>query len=258
MNIKKLFKYEVNEGLNRHRSIKSEILTERDLEHLPPIVQKYLRYARVLGKEKVNNLKLNFEGVIRGKPTDNWMKLKAVQYSFFDDPTRIFFIKARKMGIPVIGLHLYKNRIAIMVIKLLGLFKVVDAKGPEMDQGETVTYFNDMCFMAPATLINKNIEWKETDDLTVEARFTNGDITIGATLFFKENGELINFISKDRFETADGKNYYNYPWSTPADEYKEINGYLLVSSAKTIYHRPNEDFCYGEFSLKSIEYNCNK
>jgi len=256
--MKKLFKTEVEAGLKRQQPFKPQILIDNDLAHLPVIVKKYLRYVGAIGKEKVNNLKLSFEGVIRSKPTDGWMKLKANQFSFFDVPTRIFYIKATKMGIPAVGIHLYKNRIAIMVIKLLGLFKVVDAKGPEMDQGETVTFFNDMCFMAPATLISKNIEWKEIDPLTVEAKFINGNITIGATLSFKENGELINFVSKDRFETADGIHYFNYPWSTPTGEYKEINGYRLASSAKTIYHRPNEDFCYGEFFLKSIEYNCNQ
>jgi len=256
--MKKQFKTEVEAGLNRQQSIKPEILSEDDINHLPAIVQKYLKYVGAVGKDKVYNLKLSFEGTIRSKPTDSWMKLRADQYSFFDDLTRIFYIKATKKGIPAVGLHLYKNRIAIMVVKLLGLFKVVDARGKEMNQGETVTFLNDMCFMAPATLIDKRIEWNEIDEFTVEAKFTNGDITIGAKLYFKENGELYNFISTDRFETADGIHYYNYPWSTPTGDYKEIGGYQLASFAKTIYHRPDNDFCYGEFFLKSIEYNCNK
>ena len=29
-----------------------------------------------------------------------------------------------------------------------------------MNQGETVTMFNDMCVMAPATLIHRAIEWE--------------------------------------------------------------------------------------------------
>jgi hypothetical protein len=124
-----------------------------------------------------------------------------------------------------------------------------------MNQGETVTVFNDMCCMAPATLIDKNIKWVEMDALTVKARFTNGNITIGATLFFNEKGELINFVSYDRFETADGKTYKNYPWSTPIKEYKIFNGVPTPSSASIIYHRPDIDFCYGEFILKEIEYN---
>jgi hypothetical protein len=184
------------------------------------------------------------------------MPLRSVQYNFTDQPTRLFYIVAKKKGIPAKGIHIYKDRKAIMLIKILGLFTVVNAKGKEMDQGETVTVFNDMCFMAPASLIDRNIEWKEIDDLTVDAKFTNGNITVSATLYFDEEGKLVNFLSKDRFETTDGKTYVNSPWITPATAYANINGYRLPSEAKLIYKRPDEDFCYGEFSLKSIEYNC--
>jgi hypothetical protein len=254
--MKKVYIREVNIGLNRTSSLKPSIITESDLQHLPPIVKKYLYYAGVVGTEKVLNVRIKFEGKIRSKPEDSWMTFTSEQYNFFDNPTRIFYIKACKMGIPVNGIHLYKDEKAIMVIKLAGLFKVVDAKGAEMNQGETVTVFNDMCCMAAATLIDKNIKWEIIDSLSVKARYTNGKITISATLFFDEKGELKNFISNDRFETADGKIYKNYPWSTPIKEFTESNGIRTALSASTIYHRPDDDFCYGEFVMKEIEYNC--
>lgn len=256
--MKKVYKREVNAGLNRTRLLKPGIITQGDLEHLPPAVRNYLDYAGVVGKEKIVNVRAKFKGKIRSKPEDSWMTFTSEQYNFFDKPTRIFYIKAYKMGIPAIGIHLYKDEKANMVIKLAGLFKVVDAKGREMDQGETVTVFNDMCFMAPATLIDKKIKWQIIDPLTVKAIYTNGNSAIGAVLNFNEQGELVNFTSHDRFETADGKTYKNYPWSTPIKEYKDFNGIRTASSASTIYHRPDEDFCYGEFILQEIEYNCQE
>lgn len=256
--MKRTYKNEVIAGLNRTNAIKPEIITERDMQHLPTIVQKYLHYAGVVGKEKVLNVRIKFEGKIRSKPGDSWMNFTSEQYNFFDQPTRVFILKACKMGIPAKGIHLYKEEKAIFIVYIAGLFKVVDAKGPEMNQGETVTVFNDMCCMAPASLIDKNIQWESIDSLTVKAKFTNGGLTIGATLLFNEKGELLNFISNDRFETADGKIYINNPWSTPIKEYKDINGIRVVASASTIYHRPDSDFCYGEFILKEIEYNCMK
>lgn len=257
--MKKIFKSEVSTALERTKGITPELLTENDIPHLPAVVQKYLRYAGVVGKEKVVNFRVEFDGGIRSNPGDPFMKLRSVQYNFIDNPTRIFYITAKKTGIPAYGIHLYKKETAIMVIKMLGLFTVADAKGQEMNQGETVTVFNDMCFMAPATLIDKNIQWETIDPLTVKARFTNGGITISATLFFNDCGELVNFVSNDRFETKDGKNYYNYPWETPVfGGYQEINGYRLARGAKAIYKHPEGDFCYGEFKIKNIEYNCKE
>ncbi len=86
--------------------------------------------------------------------------------------------------------------------------------------------------------------------------FRNGSIDISATLSFKENGELVNFISNDRFEVSDGKTYKNYPWLTPVTEYCNINDFYLPSAVKLIFKHPDEDFCYGEFKLVNIEYNC--
>jgi hypothetical protein len=256
-NMKKTFKNESLTGLERTSKLPSEIVNESDLEHLPSIVQKYLRYVGVVGKEKVYNMRVVLEGRIRSKPEDSWMRLTSKQYSFFDNPTRVFYIKATKAGIPALGLHLYKNEKASFVVKLLGLIKVVDAKGDKLNHTETVTVFNDMCLLAPATLINEKIQWNEIDSLTVDAKFTNGNITISARLFFNKIGELINFVSNDRFDT-DGKEYTNYPWLTPIKKYNQINGYKLCSEISTDYQRPDTTFSYGEFKIKEIEYNCKE
>lgn len=257
--MRRTFRQEVKIGLKRIEGVKPGILSEADILHLPPAVQRYLRYAGVIGKEKVLNFRVEFVGGIRSNPGDLYMDFESVQYNFTDRPTRVFFITARKMGIPAVGLHLYKHETAIMLIKLLGLLPVADAWGWEMNQGETVTLFNDMCFMAPATLIDKNIHWDVVDPLTVRAKFTNGAITIAATLLFNERGELVNFISNDRFDTRDGKSYMNYPWETPIiDGYQDINGYRLALGARAIYHRPDSNFCYGEFLIRNVEYNCQE
>jgi hypothetical protein len=253
----KTYRKAVIEALEFIRFKEVEILTETDIQHLPAIVQKYLHYSGTIGKPKVLNFRAEFKGGIRSKSTENYMPLQSVQYNFLtDNPSRLFYIVAKKKGIPAKGIHLYKNQSAIMLIKIFGLFTVADAKGKEMNQGETVTLFNDMCFMAPASLIDRKIVWEEIDSLTIDAKFTNGTITVGATLYFNEYGELINFISNDRFETTDGKTYINYPWMTPVTGYININGYRLPSGAKLVYKHPEEDFCYGEFNLVSIEYNC--
>jgi hypothetical protein len=256
--MKKIYKKAVLEALERTKDIKKEIITEEDIKHLPALVQKYLRFTGVMGKEKVINFRAEFKGGIRSNSNEKYMPLKSVQYNFMDKPTRLFYIVAKKSGIPAKGVHLYIDEKAIMLIKILGLFTVADAKGEEMNQGETVTLFNDMCFMAPASLIDKNIAWKEIDEETVDAKYTNGSITISASLNFTEKGELVNFISNDRFETTDGKVYKNYPWITPVTNYIDIKGYRLPSGAKLIYEHPDGDFCYGEFELVDIEYNCKE
>jgi hypothetical protein len=254
--MKKKFRKEVMAGFNKNLAGKPEFITEADLEHLPESVKRYLHYTGVVGKEKVHNMRVVMKGHIRSNPGEGWMSLRSVQYNFFNDnPVRIYFLTAFKAGLPVFGLHIYKNRKATFRVRLLGLFTLVDAAGSKLDRAETVTLFNDMCLMAPATLIDKNIKWEELDPFTVTAGYTNGNITITAKLIFNEKGELVNFISNDRFET-NGKVYNNYPWLTPVRKYSDFNSIRIASDVSTDYQRPEVTFSYGEFILRDVKYNC--
>lgn len=255
MTLRKSFNFEVRSALDQSMELKTKILSESDIQNLPPIVQKYIRTTGFIGKEKVKNFRAEFNGGFRTSSREKFSPLHSVQYNFYHEPLRLFYMVARKMGIPAVALHVYRKQTVSMLIKVLGIFKVTEAKGREMDKGETVTFLNDMCFLAPATLIDKNISWEEIDNTTVEAHFRNGNIDISATLYFKENGELINFVSNDRYETTDGKTFQNYTWLTPVTGYSMKNGHYLPASARIIYKRPDEDFCYGEFNLQKIEYN---
>jgi len=253
--MKKKYHKEVRLRLQSENPGTPGLLTENDMQHLPEPVKKYIRFTGFVGKEKISNAFLKGSGQIRSSEKSGWMQFTSEQYNFFETPFRAFYIRAVKMGVPAVSLHLYKNETATMVIKLLNLFKVVNAKGPEMNQGETVTVLNDMCFMAPGSLISKNITWETMDTGQVKATLTNGQITVSAILTFDEEGKLVNFLSFDRFETSDGKIYINNPWETPVTEYRTVYGYRLPSKADVIYKRPEGNFCYLEFRLEDIEYN---
>ena len=248
-----IYKTEVQKRLTPILDV--SIVSEKDIEHLPNPVQKYLQYVGAVGKPKVHNFWAASSGGMKRTTKSNWMDIYSQQYNFFDDPARFFYIKSTLFDIPFDGLHMYADNNATMQIKVASLFQVVNAKGEKMNQSETVTLFNDMCLLAPATLIDKNIQWETIDSLTVKAKFTNKGNTITATLYFNEKGELINFISYDRYLSEDGRIYNSYKWSTPAKEYKDFNEKKVPTYLEAIWHIPEGDFTYAKFILKKIEYN---
>lgn len=221
------------------------------MHHLPTPVQNYIRYVGAVNRPKTKNMKVVFEGEMREKGKD-FFKFASVQYNFFDEPARLFLMKANMYGTIVPGYHCYQNESATMQIKLLGLFNVINIKGAEMNKAETVTVFNDMCLMAPATLIDKRIEWTVIDNLSAKASFTNGTNKIAATLYFTEQGKLVNFISDDRYVVADMK---QYRFSTPVKDYVQMKDVTIWKYGKAVWHYPEGEFVYGKFTLKSIEYN---
>jgi hypothetical protein len=233
----------------------TSILTQQDLAHLPDAVKKYLHYAGVLGKPKVHNFKIVFHGKMRKDESSAWMPFTSEQYNFIESPTRLFFMNARMMQLPVAGYHAYQQGKAFMDIRLLSLFRVQYVDGKDMDIAETVTFFNDMCCMAPATLIDKRITWQTIGPNEVAATFTHMGISIQARLFFNEAGQLTNFISNDRLNAAAGK---RLPWSTPLSKYTLIDGRMLPGYAEASYRYPAKDFVYGTFNIQSIEYNIDR
>jgi hypothetical protein len=243
----KSYQNDVKENLQRTNILKTDLLTETDLLHLPESVQHYLRYAGVINKPKLKNARIVFEGQMREKGKD-FFPFTCEQYNFFDKPTRLFFMKATIKGFTVPGYHRYSNATALMDIRLFGLFPVVQKSGKDMDKAETVTLFNDMCLMAPATLIDKRITWQAIDSNSAKATFTNHGITISAILYFNEQDQLVNFISNDR-------DVNHYPFSTPVSNYKNINGINIMTYGETVWHYPDGKFVYGKFNLKDVEYN---
>jgi hypothetical protein len=249
-----IYTSEVEKGLARYSAM--PLVTEADVKHLPVPVQRYLSYAGAIGKPKIQNFRAVFVGQIRRAPGSGWMDFTAQQYDFFDDPTRVFSIESSMFGIPFDGLHLYAGRQATMEIKVASLFQIVDAKGDTMTKGETVTLFNDMCVMAPATLIDSSIQWVSIDSLTAKGTYTNKGYTISAILYFNSDGALVDFSSDDRYMSADGITYTNYRWTTPLKNYEEFDGRKVPTNAELIWHTPEGKYVYGKFDLKQIEYNC--
>lgn len=245
---------DVNEGLERIQSVEEHLVTKEELAGLPLQVQRYLKFVGVVGKPAVINAKVKLGGEMR---TDQkgWYKLRSEQFDFFDDFERLFFISAKRNGIGIRGYHRYIEGNATMLIKLLSAFPIVEESGKEMLRAETVTLLNDMCLLAPATLLSDNIRWQEINDTSVEAILTVNDITISATLVFNEKGKLVNFLSDDRYD-VNRKEYVMF--STPVGEYANIGGFNLPTYVETIWHYPEGDFVYGKFKVRNVQYNVDK
>lgn len=244
------YRNDIKDNLARTSELKTELLMEKDLDNLPEPVKRYLIYSNVLNKPKVHNVKIVFEGEMRDK--EKHFTFTSEQYNFFDEPTRLFFMKGKMFGITVPGYHRYSFANATMDIRLFGLFPVARHSGPFMNKTETVTLFNDMCLMAPATLIDKKIKWELIDNNSVKAVFSNRGITISAVLYFNDLGQLTNFKSNDRTAISEMK---QFPFSTPVYEYKNLNGINVMSRGDAVWHYPKDDFIYGKFTLKDIKYN---
>ena len=224
-----------------------------DVAHLPAPVRRYLDYVGVVGRPVATRVHARFRGQIRSSPQADWMDFQADQHNFLSPRARVFFLTASKLGLPFTAYHHYADGHATMEVRALSLAKLVDARGPEMDQSETVTFLNDLCILLPGGLLSRDLEWKELDPTRVQVTLRHAGQVVRATLEFDAaTGALTNFLSDDRYQSADGRTYTKYRWSTPVRDYREVEGRRVAAYGEATWAMPGGPLTYGRFELIDI------
>lgn len=245
---------DVIRGLARTEA--AELVTEQDLEGLPTLLQTYLRRVGVIGRPRVRSFRTKFSGTMRRSHAAGWMPIQAEQHTFLrPEPARLFLMKASVFGVPFEAFHRFVGPTATMQVRVLSLFQVVDANGPEMDQSETVTFFNDLCLLAPGALLEVDVDWEDVSARSLKGTFRHQGRVVTAVLHFDEHGDLVNFVSGDRFQSADGKSYVRCPWATPVSEYGSFSGFRLMAKADAIWQEPSGPYTYARFRMDELSYN---
>jgi hypothetical protein len=248
------FDAKVAEALRARPAAAAPLLREEDLAHLPPPVRRYVLRSGAVGKPRVRSFELELDARMYRKPGSEAMAATSVQHNSLEDSTRLFFMRARMFGLPVQVLHAYAAGRATMQVRVASLVDLVDESGDVLSRGETVTVLNDTCFFAPGALVDPRLAWEQVDERTARVTFANGRHQVAAILHFDAEGDLVDFTSDDRPALVDGK-FLPYRWSTPAGDYREVEGRRVPTRAAAVYRYPGGDFTYGRFVVTRIAWD---
>ena len=252
------FRDRATEALTDAHAVSEALVTEGDLADLPEPLAAYVRRSGAVGMPRVTNFSAHFHGRIRSGPEQAWMPFTGEQLNTYGPrPERVLIMDATRSGLPVTVLHSFRDTTATMRAKVL-LFTVVNASGPEMDRGETVTVFNDLVMLAPSAIVDAPVRWTAVDAHHVQGTFTDGDQSVSAELTFDADNDLVNFVSEDRLRAStNGKSFARHPWSTPLAEHRDTNGRRVLVMGEGRWHVPQPEglFTYVEFHVDDIAYN---
>ena len=225
-------------------------VTETDLARLPEPAQRYLRFMGVVGRPRDWSFRLQFTGRFRTKPSQAWMACETWQYNSRPAVARIFWIRVRFGGIvPVVGRDTYLQGRGRLLIRLLDLFPIQNATGPEYDLGELATYLNDAVLIAPSMLLVPAVTWLPVDADSFDAALTDHGRTVTARVGVDERGAPRDFSTTDRFcvDPANPKRLLRARWTTPVSGWQMIEGRHLPIEGRATFHLPRGPFTYAEF-----------
>jgi len=246
-------KKEVKELLDNNVKNKGEIIQKADLAGLPLCVQKWLEYSQVIGKERTTTVHSKQKAMMRMKEGQPWMPVEAEQYFTIDKPGFIWKAKIKAAPlIHIVGRDKYFEGKGNMLIKILSLITVANARGEEMDQGTLVRYLAETAWFPTAALSNY-IKWEEIDADSAKATMSYGGVTASGVFVFNEKGEVINFIA-ERYMESNGR-YVLETWSTLMKNYKEFNGIRIPAKVEIIWKLKTGDFNWYQVEITEIEYN---
>lgn len=235
-----------------------QVLTEAELERLPPPVRRWLRRAGVVGRPRVHSFRARFRSWIRSGPDAGWMIGPTEQYEFFHPLRRHFWMRVSRWGVPAHVLHAYTGTGATMEARLAGLIPVVEESGPELTRSETVTVLDDIFLFAPGAVPWLPLEWSESPDGSVRVSFRGVlEEAVSGVLTFDEAGDLRDFVSEDRWRIS-GEERTRVTWSTPVTELAEYHGVRLPRRAEARWEGPEGSWCYARFTLVEVEYNVSR
>jgi len=241
------------EDLFKNAKNTDEIVQKADLDGLPACVQKWLEYSRVMGKERIKTVHLKQTGFMRTKEDRPWMLTEAEQYFTTDEPG--FIWKARIKAVPlidIVGRDMYYEGHGNMLIKILSLKTVADARGKEIDQSTMLRYLAETVWF-PTAALNSYIKWEEIDSHSAKATMSYNGVTASGVFTFNEKGEVINFEAP-RYKESDGR-YSLENWSVPVKDYKEFDGIRIPAKAEVIWKLKTGDFSWYQLEIKEIKYN---
>ncbi len=224
------------------------IVKESDIVNLPYPVQTYLRYTGIVGKKEIKTVELKQKGFFRQKVNSKWTSMTAEQYINVD---AMGFIWKAKTSI-VRAIDQFVNGHGRLKVRLFGLFKIVDFKGVEADQGEALRFLAESIWF-PSALTKDYLKWTEVDSQTADVTLLCDTPNVTARLHFCKSGEVKKITAK-RYMEEEGKFLLN-DWVISNMEYKSFFGVLIPYKAHVSWEFANSSFCYYKLEMTEVLFN---
>lgn len=228
------------------------VTTTADLNQLPECVQRWLIYARVVGKEIPRLAVIKHSGAMRTGQGKGWMPFQAEYLYSLEKPAFIWHVDVQ--AAPLIHLvgrdMLYRGK-GHMLIKLLALFAVADEKGPEIDQGSLLRYLGEMVWF-PFGAFQEYITWEAISADSARVTLREAGMSVSGIMTFNEIGQPIQF-SAMRYRSENGRYTLNN-WVINLHEYQCFDGVNIPSQVEVIWEMSDGPFEWFTARIQDLWY----
>jgi hypothetical protein len=250
----KMAAFEAKTILARIPNSNTEIITKEMLANLPPVVQKWLTRSGVIGKEKINTVRLKQTGEMKTKPEGKWMPFTATQYFTVNEPAFVWTTEVQMMPlVNLTGRDKFEKGHGEMAIKLLSLYKVAYGHDNEKINSATMLRYLAETSWFPTAALSEYIQWETIDSLSAKATFTDNGLKVSGIFKFNEQGDMIAFTA-DRYYGTDN-NAALEKWVVETEDWKDFNGIRIPYKSKITWQLKTGDFNWAKMEITDLGFN---
>jgi hypothetical protein len=235
----------------------------RELDGLPPAVQRYFRAALPAGAPLIAAVTVDHTGTFNMSETgDKWKPFTSSQRVVTQRPG--FVWNGRISVLPGLSVYVHDAYVAgegILKPAILGLFALMDLRGAgQVAEGELMRFFAEAAWYPTALLPSQGVQWKAVDENSATATMTDGDLEISLTFTFNSQG-LIGSVRADARGRTIGKRIVYRAWEGRWSSYQVRHGMQVPMTGEVAWLLPPEEGGrkpYWRGMIKALSYEfCN-
>lgn len=240
--------------LARGIGTEKSIVQSDELKSLPTPVKNWLTKAGIIGKEKINLVRLKQKALMKMKPgQQSWSKATAKQYFTVEVPAFLWKVDMKMLPcISITGRDLFVDGKGEMLIKFLSIINVVDEKGEKIDQGTMQRYLGEIVWF-PTAALSRYVQWTPIDSLSAKATMNYCGKNASGTFYFNKQGDFIKYSAlRYRGNEPDAK---PEEWIISVQENRQVNGIKIPVKMEATWKLKTGDWTWLKLEIEEIEYN---
>jgi hypothetical protein len=231
---------------------------ERELEGLPPPVQRYFRAVLRDGQAIIAAVGVDHTGTFNmGETADQWKPFTSRQRVVTRRPGFVWDGRVEMMpGLPVRVHDAYVAGEGILHPAILGLFTLMDLRDRgDVAHGELIRFFAEAACYPTALLPSQGVRWQARDDCSATATMADGPLSLTLLVRFNEEGPIESVLAEARGRTV-GKGIVMTPWEGRWSNYQLRDGMRVPMSGEVAWLTPQgrKPYWRGTVTALSFEF----
>ena len=217
---------------------------------LPPPVQRYLDAIRHSVQPGLKVAVLKQRGSLRAASDRPWMPFEAEQVYSMEPPGFVWLASARLAPfLHMLARDKFVDAKGHMLVSLLGLFNVADARGPEVDLGAGLRYWGEIMAF-PEMVRSRHVRWEPVTEREARLTIQQDGLKMTALIEFNDD-DLPIAVHAERYRDVEGKQVLT-PWSGCFGDWKRFEARSFPTKWESVWHLPEGDLTVVRIEILAL------